>query len=232
MKKYTDAEMANLGVFGNYADVSINLKELHDFVVEIQKYLHVSKVHLENENHGYSKFKALDMKSKYELSYPEMLRRSTIISTAIILENSLDSYCNHFKKYNKTLLGYKELNGDLLSKFKVYAQKIIKLNFNFNSRMWQRIKSIYEMRNCLIHNNGSLINFGKSSVIKEFVKNHQQFKILGSKEEGYEMLETTFDGCIFCIEVVDEFFLELSYIGFEHFPGHFDGFRKERPIDY
>lgn len=232
MKEFSDAEMANIGVFGNYVDTSSNLEELKGFVEEIQKYIQISRVHLEGQNHGYSELKSQNMKLKYELSYPEILRRSTIISTAIILENSLDIYCNHYKRYNKCLLGAKELKGDLLGRFKVYSQKVINLDFNFSSKMWQNINSIYELRNCFVHNNGSLTNFGRSNVIKEFVKNHTQFKINGSLAEGYEILETTFDGCIYCIELVDEFFLELSYLAFEHFPGYYDGFRKSRPNYY
>ena len=126
----------------------------------------------------------------------------------------------------------KELKGDLLGRFKVYSQKVINLNFNFSSRMWQNINAIYELRNCFVHNNGSLTNFGKSNVIKEYVKVNPRFKINGSPVEGYEILETTFDGCIYCIEMVDDFSLELSYLAFEHFPGHYGGFRKERPEDY
>lgn len=232
MMTFSDSELANLGVFGNYVSVSWDLEELKSFVEEIQKYIQISRVHLEGQKQGYSEFEAKGLKYKYELTYPEILRRSTIISTTIILENSLDIYCNHYKKHDKSLLGVKDLKGDLLGRFKVYSQKVINLNFNFSSKMWQNINSIYELRNCIVHNNGSLINFGKSSVIKEFVKTNSYFKINGSQAEGCEILEITFDGCIYCIETIENFFLELSYLAFERFPGHYRGFRKKRLDNY
>jgi hypothetical protein len=110
---------------------------------------------------------------------------------------------------------YKDFKGDLLERFKTFSLKILNSTFDFNSQLWQDIVGLYEIRNCLIHNNGSLDNFGKHKTIESFIKRNRSF----CKNEN-NFIEITHKACLLGLNIVDTFYDAITSFAFECFPDY------------
>jgi len=215
MKQYTDIEKANINFFGNWCNVSMQIEELESYLNEIQKYIEITFYHLQtNKINGYDSDTLENLKYHYEHTHGEILRKSIIISIVVLLESEIDNYCRDFQKHKKLKVGYYDFRGDLLDRFKIFSRKIIDSSFNFESILWQDIIGLYEIRNCFVHNCGSLDNFAKRKTIENFVQRHNSFTITEN-----EFINVTHKGCLDSIKVVYDFFEKLTSFAFECFPG-------------
>jgi hypothetical protein len=216
-RKYTDAEKAHINFFGNSVEFSGQVEELKSYLNEVHKFIEVTHLHLQNDKiKGYDSNTLETLKYHYEYTHGDILRKSILISTIILLESGIDIYCKDFQERQKLKVGYKDLKGDLLDRFKFYSLKVLNSNFDFKSRLWQDIGALYEIRNCLIHNNGSLENFGKRKVIEEFTKRNQSFEITDN-----DFIEITHQACIFSLDTVDKFHDAITRFAFEIYPDIF-----------
>jgi len=219
---YTPDEWSNFNFFGNLTEIDYQLQEIKDFLKEFQKYIEVTNVHLkEGKFIGYDQETLESMKVNFEYSHGDILRKSTIISLYIMLELELGKFCQIFKKHSKSKLSLGDFKGDILEGFKKYAVKVMNLNFDFNSQVWQYIVGIHELRNCLVHNGGVIEDYNKKAVIEDFVRRNLKFDV---RDERW--LEITFAGCDEAIDKVDEFFNEITGLAFILYPGHY-GERSE-----
>jgi len=217
MTYFTDIEKANINFFGNLVNISMQINELKSYLNEIHKYIDVTNYHLLTEKiKGYDKETLENLKYYYEYTHGEILRKSIIISTIVLLESEIDFYCQGFKKYKKIKVSYRDFKGGLLDKFKCFSQKIINSTFDFNSTLWQDIVGLYEVRNCFIHNCGSLNDFGKRKTVEHFIQRHSSFGIIDN-----ESIEVSHKGCIDSLKIVNDFFEEITSFAFECFPGHY-----------
>jgi len=214
MKEFSDLEKANIAFYGNSLVFYAQVEELKSYLTEIHEYIEVTSFHLQNESiKGYSKTTLENLKYHYKYTHGDILRKSIIISTIILLESGIDIYCREFKKNKKIKIGYKDLKGDLLDRFKFFSQKILNSTFSFNSHLWSNIVGLYEVRNCLIHNNGSINYFGKRKSIEEFVKRNNVFEI---DEDGF--IEITHQACSFGLKTIEEFYSGITEFAFECYP--------------
>ena len=213
-RKFTGLEKAYINFFGNSADFGGQVDELKSYLNQIHKFIEVTNFHFQNDQiKGYDNDTLENLKYHYEYIHGDILRKSIIISTIILLESGIDIYCKDFQRLQNLKIGYKDLKGDLLDRFKNYSLKILNSSFNFNSRLWQDISGLYEIRNCLVHNNGSLENFGKRKVIEVFIKRNSAFKITDNN-----FIEITQQACIFGLDTIDVFYTEITQFAFETYP--------------
>jgi hypothetical protein len=214
MKQYTDIEKANINFFGNWCGVTMQIEELESYLNEVHKFIEVTNYHLQTDKiKGYDTDTLDNLKYHYEHTHGNILRKSIIISTVILLESEIDSYCQDFQKHYKLKVSYKDFKGDLLDKFKSFSGKLVDSTFDFNSTLWQDIVGLYEVRNCFIHNCGSLDNFGKRKTIESFVQRHQSFAITDN-----EFVEVSHKGCLDSTKIIHDFLKEITTFAFKCFP--------------
>jgi hypothetical protein len=213
---FTDKEKAHINFFGNSAEFGGQVDELRSYLNEVHKFIEVTNHHLQNDKiKGYDTNTLETLKYHYEYTHGDILRKSILISTIILLESGIDMYCKDFQKQQKLKVGYKDFKGDLLDRFKIYSVKILNSTFDFNCRLWQDICGLYEIRNCLVHNNGSIENFAKRKVIEEFIKRNNSFEIT---ENDY--IEITHNACLFGLDTVDNFYVAITKFAFEVYPDY------------
>jgi len=110
--------------------------------------------------------------------FPELLHVGFVISAVIFLENELTGFCQDLKKVENLGLTHKDLSGSFIERFKKYCEHIAKVDLSISNEAWEDIKGVLEIRNCLVHNLGSILNFGKANTIKAFSKRHGLPKIV------------------------------------------------------
>lgn len=215
--KYSQEEWANLMFFGNHVDFSMQLNEVKAFLNEFQKYIEATNHHLRIDDIKEYDIESLDdLKYYFEHTHGDILRRSTVISLVTLLELKIGEYCDEYQKHLKARIRIKDLRGDFLRRFKTYSLKVLDSTFDFQSSLWHYIVGFYEIRNCFVHNGGSLNNYGKRPTIENFISGNKLFEITAS-----DHIDVTFDGCIEAIEKIEHFFVIITEIAFDQFPGRY-----------
>lgn len=214
---YTPDEWANLNFYGDYCDISMELDELLSYLKEFQNYIQVTHHHLESGRiSGHDALQLEQMKYNFQHTHGNILRQSTIISLYILFEIGIDRYCRTFSKHLKTKLKATDFKGDVLERFKTYANKVINIPFDFSSDLWNYVVGLHEVRNCLVHSNGIVENFGKRKVIEQFSKRQNLIII---KNDYF--IDVTFNGCTESIEQIDRFFVTITELAFDAYPGRY-----------
>jgi hypothetical protein len=214
MAEWTDGEKANNNFFGNAVGIDMQLDELKVYLNEVHSFIKITHINLQSD-----KMKGLDsetlenLKYHFEHTQGEILRKSIIISTVILLESEIDTYCKDFRKHKKLSIGYNDFKGDLLDKFKIFSSKILQSDFNFQGTLWQDIVGLYEIRNSLVHNCGLVSDFGKRKTIESFNSRNKSFEI-----DDNERICVSHQACLDSIKIVETFFNEITDFALRVFP--------------
>jgi hypothetical protein len=217
VREFTEIEKANNNFFGNLCSIDMQLDELKVYLNQVHNF--ISTTHLKLQS---NKIKGLDQDSLDNLKYHfehtqgEVLRKSIIISIVILLEAEIDTYCQDFKRYKKTLVSYKDFRGDILDRFKMFSTKVLESDFDFSSIIWQDILGLYEVRNSLVHNSGLVSDFGKRKTVESFINRNKSFSI-----DEYARIIISHEACMDSIQIVEKFFELIIGFAFKVFPDRY-----------
>lgn len=95
--------------------------------------------------------------------YPNLLRRSSLLSLIGVFEKELNDLCKLYKTVKQYQIDIKDLNGMGIKRASLYLEKIACIDVCRGSKEWGEIKNIQKIRNIVAHRNGSLLdNSGKA----------------------------------------------------------------------
>ena len=129
--------------------------------------------------------------------FPSLFRRSLFITAYSIFEDRLHNRCKYMEEEFKIKSSVKDVTGygRGIKRSKYYLEEIVGFEFP-KSNNWSNILSYSKVRNCLVHNNGSV----KGSDSEKFLRNY----IL-----KHNFLELDYDEIIikkeFCEETIRDF---------------------------
>lgn len=215
MAEWTEGEKANNNFFGNAVGIEMQLDELKVYLNEVHSFIKITHINLQSDKmNGLDSETLENLKYHFEHTQGEILRKSIIISTVILLESEIDTYCKDFREYKKLPIGYNDFKGDLLDKFKMFSSKLLQSDFNFQGTLWQDIVGLYEIRNSLVHNCGLISNFGKRRTIENFISRNKSFEI----DEDNDRINISQQACIDSLQIIETFFNEITNFALRTFP--------------
>ncbi|CAG9262101.1 hypothetical protein [Paraburkholderia caribensis] len=97
-----------------------------------------------------------DIREIFEEYFPNLQRRSGLITLFSFFEHELDKLCNQFRETEKYALSFKDLQGTGNERSMIYLEKIVQIDIRRNTPEWQEIKSIQSIRNLIVHADGRL----------------------------------------------------------------------------
>ena len=195
-------------IYGISVDLDTSFREMEIFLLETEKFFEERKTKVKYENEYYE-----DLNEPYLFYhwFPEIQRRSFIILLAIIIESEIRSYCSILYKYGIVSIKYSDLQGSIIEKFIIYSNKLAGISFDFPSDTVQNIKSIIELRNCLVHSSGYLKEFNKPTIITDFANRFDGINI-----KDYQIhLSKQF--CKNALRLVSDFFNEIFRSSYEKY---------------
>ena len=161
--------------FGNLVDASMEIDLLHEYVLNMTKAIEAAKDSCRGEvlnRRPTLHAIALDDSELFAEQFPRLLHEGTIISIIIFLERVLNDFAGDLQRTERIQLSIKDLNGSLIERFKKYCFYVAGLPFSISDQDWESLRGVLEIRNCLVHSNGSLTEFQKAPTIKAFVRRH------------------------------------------------------------
>jgi len=110
----------------------------------------------------------IDFYRTYAEIFPGILRNSFLVSVHSLLEHKMDLVCKRIKEERQIQINWSDLKGDTLDKFKLYS-KLAGLDLQYDDQTWQEINNYCLIRNCIVHNSGSLKGFRDENRLRAYV---------------------------------------------------------------
>ena len=197
MPKKTPKDDPNLFFFGHSCDLVCHIQDLKLVLKTTEK--------MEFEEHSEYEGLISDI-------FPDITRKSFIISLLITLENEFKAFCGLLKEIEGHSLKWNELRGSALDRFICYCEKLSNLNVVKDDAKRQLIAGLIETRNCIVHNNSSIEFFGKAGEVVQFANSVTGISI----ENSY--LTFSYEACLTCADIMLSFMQDAYDVAIEKYP--------------
>jgi hypothetical protein len=112
----------------------------------------------EFESYGSLDSMTWDFKALFETHFPNLQRRSALITVYGSFEFELTRLCALFQTEKRLSIGASDLSGRGITQAANYLEKVAELKTLGGSRQWQTVDHIRIVRNMIVHRNGRLID--------------------------------------------------------------------------
>ena len=195
--------------FGNFVDAELKLIDLCDYLNDINKFISRKRRYKKKKyGEGVLKNIAIEMFSE---SFTSTLYNSVLISAWVFMEAEFKGYCNAMQKAKGIVLTYSDLKGPAILRFRNYTLKVLKLDLRLKDENWEDLKAINEIRNSLVHTDGSV---GNKKLVNNFIKRHKVTGLL--REENIVLSKNIL---MLIIMLFRLFIQRIYYVALESFPG-------------
>lgn len=104
-----------------------------------------------------------ELQEIFSYYYPNLQRRSILMTLFSFLEHQLDQLCELVAKEQRAQIIHTDLKGKGIDRARLYLQKVMGLPLNA-SVVWQEIKRIQKVRNVVVHNDAKLAGADKDLI--------------------------------------------------------------------
>lgn len=135
--------------------------------------------------------------------YPDIQRKSGVISIYSVLEKHLNSLCHLYTRLTKTDILLSDFGeNDIVKRAQVYLTKVAKIDFPKEHETWREIQLIQQIRNKLVHADG-VIPTG-NQVLIGYIKNCPHLSL-----DPHNKITLGKGFVAYCSEIFSSFFEEL-----------------------
>jgi hypothetical protein len=202
--------------FGNYVDADIRLSDLYEFLLNVETYLNRKKSQIDKKPKGLLSNVEYD---KFAESFPSILYNSIYISVWAFMEQEIKGYCKAMQKTMKLDIGISDLSGALIDRFNKYTKSILGLKYGFEGHFIEDMKTTYEIRNCLVHNDG-IVPENKIPTVKKYVNRSKIQLIVSGRIELKKLALESFIG------TCSVFLKEIYRVALIKFPGEYSSLKQ------
>ncbi|WP_248925535.1 hypothetical protein [Paenibacillus hamazuiensis] len=142
-------------------------------------------------------------------SYPPILRKSLFISIYSYLEVELNNLCNKIKENKNLTLSVKDIKGAGIERAAVYLSKVVHIESPFQTSLWREIKSLNDIRNFFVHDNGDRIYSTQHKQLIISLKSFSPHIRLYEPEAGEYGIEIEKEFCNLVIATVEAFLRQV-----------------------
>jgi hypothetical protein len=201
----------NVLFFGNFIDADLKFADMQDYLNDIDKFIDRKKRYKAKKISD-NIFKDI-LPKMFAESFSSILFDSVLISTWVFMEAELKGYCNAMREAMGINLTYSDLKGSAIERFRIYTAKVLKLDLRLGDNNWEDLKAINEIRNSLVHRDGTV---GNKRLVNNFIKRNKLHGLLSKDKISLEK------GNLIIIIMLCRLFVERIYvIALEKFPGHY-----------
>lgn len=135
--------------------------------------------------------------------YPEIQRKSGVISVYSVFENHLNRLCNLYKLTLDTDIVLNDFGeSDIIKRAQIYLTKVAKTNFPKDHASWAEIQKLQQIRNKLVHSEGNVPT--GNSQLTGYIGSSPHIALTDGNKI---ILKSGFIG--YCTDVFSEFFEEF-----------------------
>lgn len=136
-------------------------------------------VHLGLDDHTW------DLQAIFREYFPNLQRRSALITLFSFLEHELNKLCLLFHSTESYRVSPRDLSGGGLERCRNYLTKVALLDLDRSPGPWMEVRQIQLLRNAFVHADGRLVeNGGQGDKLRRYV---EESPLLVDKGEGGEV---------------------------------------------
>jgi hypothetical protein len=129
-----------------------------------------------------------DLAASMITHYSNLLRSSLFVSLYSFFESRLVNECRD-RKNEHTPLSFSDIAGqNAIDKAKTYFTKVLQVNFPSNTTEWREIHNYRLLRNCIVHNRGSLDEMRDTKLLREYIASNNSLHLVDDEillEKGF-----------------------------------------------
>lgn len=205
--------------FENYLDATSRLQNLDQFQEYAEGFLRSERDYYEEEAHPDLEREFLPL---FAETFPPILHSSIIISTTILLEQELRGFSNALIDALGLRIRFNDLSGSIVERFRTLTTKIADLSVDVPFR-WEDVVGLFELRNCLVHAQGHLSEFQRSSTVHSFSARH------GTPICNDDVLAVDAKTSALALDIASTFVEAIYTAAMERFPGPHGPLRRIPP---
>jgi hypothetical protein len=132
-------------------------------------------------------------------SFPDIPRNGFIVTLMIFAESEFRNIVKILDILEKYPIGWNDVRGNAFEKLLLFTKKFSKLQIKGNKKSEDRIRSLIETRNCIVHANSIVIDYPKKNIVSDFIKTLAGCKI----DNG--SISFSFEGTLECAELIEKY---------------------------
>lgn len=191
----------NLFLFGDMCDFSIVLSDL--------KLIHKKTEELDFDN---SDDQTNLEETLITYSFPAFPRSGFIVTLMIMAENQFRSFVTTLRILEDYPIKWNHLRGSAFDKLLIFSEKLSKIRIDVDKIVKDRIRSLIETRNCIVHSNSCVPEYSHPEVVEKFVNSLTGCTV----EDGY--IHLSFEGCFECADLVENFMTAVYHAALKKYP--------------
>lgn len=103
----------------------------------------------------------------FEVYFPNLQRRSALITLYSFFEHELDKLCERFRKHENLKVKVTDMAGTGVKRSVTYLEKVVGIEGIQQSHIWSGIQDIRKIRNLFVHSDGRLLDDAGTRKIAE-----------------------------------------------------------------
>jgi hypothetical protein len=123
-----------------------------------------------------------DIHKTVRLYFPNLQRRSALLTLFGYFEHELDQLCSLYRSENEYKISLTDIKGQGIDRSTRYLKKVADIDTNKNSDAWVSIKKVQNIRNLIVHRDGNLVDT-RDNRIQEAIKFINQAEFLDGETE-------------------------------------------------
>jgi len=155
--------------YDNALDASGRISDLEQFREHMEGFLSRERTYFQEEAHPDLESQFLPL---FSATFPPILHSSLVVSSVMLIELELRAFADALQKHLSLPLSMSDLQGSLLERFRKYAVSLAGLEMSPQDGQWADVVGVFEIRNCLVHNYGSLDRFSRRAIVEGFAQRH------------------------------------------------------------
>jgi hypothetical protein len=158
-----------LNFFGHRVDAVTTLEDFELYISEVNQFLCRSARRFRGQCDEYG----IDRSDAFAEVFPEILYASVIMAIVSFLERELRTFSDVLGDACASPLSARDISGSWLERFRKYCEKVAFLPLRLTDAQWEDLKGAVEVRNCLVHSGGSLVDFQGRSIVETYARRHK-----------------------------------------------------------
>lgn len=180
-------------------------EESDELLIACQAEQERTKDHGDDGEHNYS---YSDTIREIEFVSLRMHRYSAILASYAYLENSMSKLCVKYHDSMGISLKPAEVSGDGIVKFRLYLEKLAKVDFETVNKQWSHLTTLNLIRNCIVHADGDANLIKQSSKLIGIINNSKNLSFI---EEQLIMMDASYIRST--VDTIQSFLLHLFEAG-------------------
>lgn len=145
-------------------------------------------------------------------SFPDIPRNGFIVTLMIFAESEFKNIVKVLDILEEYPIEWNDVRGNAFEKLLLFIKKFSKLQTTENKNNEDRIRSLIETRNCIVHANSIIQEYSKQKMVADFIAT------LTGCEIDNGLISFSFEGILECVDLIENYITSVYQAALLKYP--------------